>query len=387
MRVDNRLVVVLLGVVGHASMNGVRLSFSLFALHEGASPVGVGLIYACFSAIPALGALHLGRLIDRVGAAVPMIGCMLAFSASLALVAGWAALPALYVAAPVVGASFILYNIGLNSVTGQLGSGAERTSNFGWLTAGFAIGTLLGPLAAGAMIDTVGYRTMFAVQCGVPLLGAALLAWRRRGLPSGRGEGKSSGGSLRDLLAAPGVVAVILATSLFASAWDVFVFVLPIVGKSMNLTATTIGVCMAWFSAGTFLSRLAIPALSRRLDDWTMMAGNFFVTAAGMALLPVVHSAVPLMLVSAVIGLGLGFGTPISYSLSYAVAPPGRQGELSGARSMATAVCHVSVPLSIGALGTLVGITPVLLAVALGVGASGWFSLRQRAAMVGRRAG
>jgi MFS family permease len=387
MKLDNRLAVVLLGLVGHGTMNGVRLAFSLFALHEGAGPLAVGVVYAFFSLVPALFALQLGRLVDRVGAAVPMLFCLGAFTAALTTVAAWGRLEALYATAPVIGAAFILYNIGLNSLTGQLGSPAERTSNFGWLTVGFALGTLLGPLAAGAMIDRIGYRAAFAVQAVVPLAGAAMLAWRRAGLPSGRGEGKAAGGSLRDLLAAPGVAAVILATALFASTWDVFIFVLPIVGRAMGLTATAIGVTMAWFSAGTFLPRVALPVLSRRFDDWTLMAANFFVSALGFALLPAVHAAPLLMLLAFLIGSGLGFGTPISYSLSYAVSPPGRQGELSGARSMATAVCHVSVPLSIGALGTLVGIAPVLLAVAAGVGASGWFSLRQRAAFAARKAG
>jgi len=377
MTIDNRYVLVVLGAVGHGSMNSVRLAFSLFALHEGASPFAIGVIYSLFSLLPAAAAFNLGKLIDRVGALIPMMIAMVAFGAALAGVAAFPGLTAIYLAAPIVGTGFTTYNIGLSSITGQIGSPANRTANFGWLTVGFAIGSLLGPLAAGAMIDGFGYRETFAAIALVPICGALVIASRRRSLPAGGGDGVAKSSGLRDLLSAPGVASVIMATALFAAAWDVFIFVMPLLGKSLGMSATAIGVAMAWFSVGSFLARLALPALSRRYDDWTLMAMNFFVTAVGFALLPVAAAGAPLMVVVVLIGIGTGFGTPISFSLSYAVAPPGRQGELSGMRLMATALCHVTVPTSVGALGSALGLGPVLVVVAVGVAASGWYSLRQ----------
>ena len=59
-------------------------------------------------------------------------------------------LASLFIAAPLIGTAFSSYNIGLNNLTGQIGAAAERTSNFGWLSMGFATGSLLGPLVAGS---------------------------------------------------------------------------------------------------------------------------------------------------------------------------------------------------------------------------------------------
>jgi MFS family permease len=375
-----RLLLIALGVVGHGSMNGFRLATSLYALHEGLSAFEVGVLFASVSLLPGLGAVPLGRLIDRGGARLPMLLCCASFAAAFESIAAWPSLPTIFVVAPLFGLAFTGWQISLNNVTGQLGAPGQRTASFGWLTLGFAIGSMLGPLLVGICIDAIGHRLTFAVVGVLPLVGIALLAWRARTLPEGRAEGKARSMHLRDLVAAPGVIAVVLVTTLYVAAWDVFIFVVPVYGREIGLSATTIGIIMVWFSAGSLAARTLIPLLARRFDDWTLMAANFFLTALGLALFALSSAAPVLMAIAFVIGIGTGFGTPISFSLSYAVAPPGRQGELSGLRSMGTAVCHVCVPLATGALGAAFGLAPVLAGVAAGVAASGWFSLRQRRA-------
>jgi MFS family permease len=375
-----RVLLIALGAVGHACMNGFRLATSLYALHEGMSAFEVGLLFASVSLLPGLGAVPLGRLIDRGGARAPMLLCCAAFAVAFESMAAWPSIATVFVVAPLFGVAFTGWQIGLNNVTGQVGAAGQRTTNFGWLTLGFAIGSMLGPLAVGVCIDAIGHRPTFAVIGLLPLAGTALLAWRARTLPAGRAEGRAHSLQLRDLLGAPGVSAVLFVTTLYVAAWDVFVFVVPVYGLEIGLSATTIGVIMAWFSAGSLSARALIPLLARRFDDWTLMAANFFLTAAGLALFPLTGAAPLLMAIAFVIGIGTGFGTPISFSMCYAAAPPGRQGELSGLRSIGSAVCHVCVPLATGALGALFGLAPVLAGIGAGVAASGWFSLRQRRA-------
>ena len=64
------------------------------------------------------------------------------------------------------------------------------------------------------------------------------------------------------------------------------------------------------------------------------------------------------MLLSFVLGLGLGSAQPVIMSLLYAASPPGRQGEAVGLRTSLLNGSHTS-SLASGAASTAVGMAPV----------------------------
>jgi MFS family permease len=89
-------------------------------------------------------------------------------------------------------------------------------------------------------------------------------------------------------------------------------------------------------------------------------------------------SQVPfLMMLSFVLGLGLGAAQPMIMSLLYEASPRGRQGEAVGLRTMMLNGSHTMIPLLSGALSAAAGTGPVfgVLAAILLVGA--WFARRQ----------
>jgi MFS family permease len=65
--------------------------------------------------------------------------------------------------------------------------------------------------------------------------------------------------------------------------------------------------------------------------------------------------------VAFLLGLGVGCGQPMSMSLIYALAPPGRAAECAGLRVTANNVTHLLIPLLFGSLGTAFGYAPVFI--------------------------
>src|SRR3954471_12062957 len=113
---------ILLNAFGHLCYVGSRMTTSLFALDLGASAFTVGALVASFAVLPMLLSVSAGRFIDRIGPRRPvMIG--------LGLVAVGATLPflhpsvgILFLSSPLIGTSFMLTHIAMNSVFGAYGT-------------------------------------------------------------------------------------------------------------------------------------------------------------------------------------------------------------------------------------------------------------------------
>ena len=93
-------------------------------------------------------------------------------------------------------------------------------------------------------------------------------------------------------------------------------------------------------------------------------------------LFPFSHDARTLMVLSFCLGLGLGMSQPMVMSLLHTHAPPGRMGEAAGVRMSLVQAMAVAVPLTFGALGATVGLTPVFWTVGLCLAGGGLLTKR-----------
>ena len=185
-------------------------------------------------------------------------------------------------------------------------------------------------------------------------------------------------GGARELLANPELRRVFIVTGLLASAWDLFVFAMPIYGTSIGLSASTIGVILGSFAAATFVVRLALPWLSRRFREWTLISLTFAIAILAYGLFPMVDRVPMLASIAFLLGLGLGATQPSVMSLMYATAPAGRAGEAMGVRSTVLNVSHTILPLAFGGAGSALGMTPVFWSMAGLLAAGGWMANRRR---------
>ena len=366
-----------LGMCNHMVLSGTRVSVSLDALSQGASPALVGLLMALFALLPMFFGIPVGRLADRIGVRRPMLWGSIGCAVGGALPAFLPGLPALFVSASLIGLSFMLFQVPAQHATGELGGPAERAANFSWLALGYALSGFFGPLIAGFAIDNLGYRWAFALLALIPLVPAGVLALNRPRLPElpPHAEPRSGGGAL-DLLRVPALRRLFIVNALFAMGWDLHTIFVPIYGSRIGLSAAQIGMILAAFAAATFVVRLAIPWIGRHGNEAKMLTTALISAGAVYLAFPFLTSATALGALSFVLGLALGSGQPVVLSLLHANAPAGRIGETVGMRMSLMQTMAVAVPLVFGALGSSIGILPVFWSVGVFLGTGGYYVRR-----------
>ncbi|MBK8322701.1 MAG: MFS transporter [Betaproteobacteria bacterium] len=372
-------VLIALTVCAHTAFNGSRVTVSLFALNLGATPLTVGAIVSLYSLLPMFLSVYSGRMIDRVGTALPMRVATVALVAGVGLPALWPGLASLYVAATVIGLAFMVFHIGVQNAVGAMSPPGERAVNYSWLALGFSISGFIGPTLSGVVIDGAGHRWTFAMLAAIGLVPLVAIAFLHPKLPRGESEAEHRGG-LKQLLAKPELRRVFLVTGVLAMAWDLFVFVMPIYGTSIGLSASTIGAVLGSFAAATFAIRLALPWLARRLSEWQLITSTLFIACAAYLLFPMVRTVPFIASMAFLLGLGLGASQPSLISLIQHSTPEGRLGEALGVRTMVLNVSHTLLPLFFGGIGTALGMGPVFWSMAACLGAGGLFANRRRAA-------
>ncbi len=373
-----------LGICNHGTLSGARVAVSLDALARGASPLTVGVLVSLFALLPVFLAVPVGRLADRIGVRRPMLWGSAGTAAGAALPFALPGLPSLYVAAALIGAAFMLFQVPAQRATGDLADAPDRAASFSHLALGYSISGFIGPLAAGLAIDHLGFGRAFALLALLPLLPVAVLSARRVALPrSPDALASATSGGMLELIRIPALRRLFLINAAFALGWDLHTIFVPIYGAGIGLSAAAIGAILSAFAAATFLVRLAMPWLAQRLAEARVL--TVALATAGLVYLafPFVASAWALAALSFVLGLGLGSGQPVVLALLHEHAPPGRTGEVVGVRMSLIQSMAVAVPLVFGALGTSLGIVPVFWAVGTCLGASGWYARRTRRAASG----
>jgi predicted MFS family arabinose efflux permease len=353
------------------------MTTTLFALELGASEFTVGVLMSLFALLPTLLSVSAGRLIDRAGPRRPLMFSLAALTAGAALPFAFPMLEILYVSTSLLGVSFMYVHIAMNSVFGAHGSAEERAVNFSWLALGFSISNSIGPLVAGYAIDGLGHAKAFAVLAVFPAIALVMLWRRKRPLPRPEHVPLAKRAGVLDLLRIPGLRQTFWVSLLLATGWDLYTFIVPLYGARIGLSAAAIGVILSTFALATFTVRLTMPLLIKKIRQWVIIFAALAISGSCYLVFPFAQSVPPLLLLSFVLGLGLGSAQPVVMSLLYAASPPGRQGEAVGLRTSLLNGSHTLIPLASGAASTAVGMAPVFWVLAAFLLGGAWFARQQ----------
>lgn len=352
--------IVLMCLLSHSGFGGSRVVVTLYALELGASQFGVGMLMALYALCPMLLAVYIGKLADRVGPRLPMLFGTVGVAVALLLPPLFPGLLTLYVSALLIGTSFHFFFITVTGIAGGVGGAEHRARNYALVSLGFSAAGFVGPLTGGLAIDHIGHLPAFLVLAGfmfVPML----ILWLKpgflpRAVKHAEGEGRRS---MRDLWRVRKLRHAFIASGFISGAWDLFQFYFPVYGHSIGLSASAIGVVLGVFALATFVIRLILPRLAKKLGEADILVYAIFVAAFAFALFPFFQNAWALAACAFVLGLGVGCGQPMSMSLIYVLSPAGRASESAGVRVMVNNMMHLIIPLVFGSVGTAFGYMPV----------------------------
>jgi MFS family permease len=366
-------------ILAHCAFGGTRLNISLAALSAGASPIVVGVMMSLIAALPMMLGVAAGQFIDRSGVRVPMIAGVSILITAVALPGLAPGVPSLLFSAAGIGAGFMLFQICAQHMVGEMSTDEDRRDNFGWLALGFATSNFIGPSVAGLAIDRYGHDDTFMIFAGFALASLVTLVARRSSLTHKPQAAAGPPRSAWELMRDAKLRRVFIISGLLASAWDLFVFIMPIYGTSIGLNATTIGLILASFAAATFTVRLMLPILSRMLKEWTLISMTFAIALVAYIAFPMVRTVPLLSSIAFLLGLGLGATQPTIMALVYSTAPEGRAGEAVGVRTVVLNASHTVLPLVFGGLGTVLGsMLPVFWTMSVALAGGVWYSSRTR---------
>ena len=366
----------------HAAMAGLRMAAPLQTLREGYSAWAVGLLLALFALAPVMLAMHAGRLADRLGyhkpvylaVALTVTGCLLALGSTLA--GGPLHFGLLCLAAMATGAGS---NTGMLTIQRTAGLAArdstERVRIFSWLGVAPSFSNVIGPVAAGFMIDAYGFRAAYALLLMLPL--ATLVSARMvpRLAPAGAAA-VVAGRTAWDLLRSPGLKRLLAVNWLLSMCWDVHTFAVPVLGFERGFNASTIGLILGTFTLSVTLIRMGIPWMAHRLDQTKVLRGAMLGTGVVFALYPLAPNAWAMGGLAVLLGITLGSVQPMVMAMLYHLTPDKRHGEALAFRSMAINMSSTLMPLLFGATGTLVGAGVLFWLVGAAVGGGSWLARR-----------
>ncbi|WP_251864038.1 MFS transporter [Achromobacter sp. Marseille-Q4962] len=364
-----------LAMMNHVALTGGRITVSLTALQMGLSTFKVGTLVAVFAVLPMLFSVKAGRWVDRVGVVRPLaIGTgLVVFGTLLPFILQTQA--ALLVASCCIGIGFMLHQVATQDLLGHA-EPQRRLRNFSFMSLALAASGFSGPLIAGLAIDHLGSRLAFGLLALSPLLsigGLYLLRGPLRAVNAHlAGARAAERRRVTELLALPPLRRILMVNTILSGAWDTHLFVVPIYGVAIGLSATTIGVILASFAAATFVIRLALPFIQRRVRSWTLVRVAMGTAAVDFLAYPLFSEVAVLIALSFVLGLALGCSQPGMLSLLHQHSPPGRAAEAVGLRMALINGSQVSLPLTFGALGAVIGVAPLFWAYSLALMAGGW---------------
>jgi MFS family permease len=286
-------------------------TYRLLAL--GADGTTLGLTAACFAIPPMLFAVSLGRWTEKHHPAILLVlGFVVAAAGAFSLVF-IESIPAFAIATTALGIGHTTGTIGGQSIMAQAQSSLTRISRFGALTTISALGQIVGPVLGGVIIghsdkpDLLSTSSALQVAAWVFVGGlpAAVIAMRTTTIQKSTVRtGKPE--RVWGLLRIRGMPAALMTSFSAKGANDLLLVYVPLLGASVGLTSSQVGILLGISSSGALFARAATPWFVRRIASVNLTVVATVVAALCLLIVGLSHNLTPMMLAMSVLGFAIG---------------------------------------------------------------------------------
>jgi len=354
--------------------SAARPMTSLFAKNLDASMLEIGFLTACYSVVPLILAMAMGRLIDRLGEKIPLIIGSVGITLSLLLLFFCPILPTMYLSQLIMGGSQLFSLVAIQNSLARSTSSVGRDKAMGNLSLFASIGLLLGPLVGGYLSENYGFQLTYLLITPLSIL-CIIVSFI--GLSSKEKVSNSSSEKTErknSLLSLPGLRRPIIISMLCMAVADLFYAYFPLFASSIGLSPSQIGWIFAIQGTTSALARVFMPRLvenyGRTRTLWVFMS----IGALAYGSLPFLHQYHFIFIISAILGAGLGVAQPLTLILSYNSAPKGRTGEALALRLPANRLAQVTLPFLFAGISSLIGLGAIFVVKALVLGFGAWMA-------------
>ena len=359
-------------VLCQVALNLARPLISYKVLALGGDSVMVGLTSASFALFPVAIALWLGRVSDR---RTSLRGLVVA--GTILLAAGpflLSAAPSLILvgtASAVLGVGHLCFTIAGQSAIARFVPLSRMDAGFGWFTAAFSLGQLVGPLVAGLSLGAAGdvpaETRLLDVNAALIIAGAiAVLAIPVAFGASTKDPATDPGTTVKtpkvkpvsvvSLLGVPTVKTNMVASLALLATTDIIVAFLPLMGEEKGVAPVGIGILLAIRAAASIASRLLLPVMLARLSRTLLVTTSLAGAGITLGFLPwVLEHFLAAGALLAVGGFFLGLGQPITMTLITQAVPPAARGAALALRLLGNRLGQVALPVAAGLLAAPVG--------------------------------
>ncbi|WP_329329756.1 MFS transporter [Streptomyces luteogriseus] len=354
-----RLVIAFSFAQGAVSMARPAVSYRALAL--GADERAIGVIAGVYALLPLFAAVPLGRRTDhgRCAPLLPVGVVLISGGCALSGVAGSLWTMALW--SGVMGLGHLCFVIGSQSLVARQSAPHEQDRNFGHFTIGAALGQLVGPVAAGALIggdDMAGSSALALIVAGATAAVAFTSLWRIEHRPTASASRPDKGDRIPvgGILRTRGVPAGIFISLAVLSATDILTAYLPVVGEHRGIAPSVIGILLSLRAAATIACRMVLTPLLRLLGRTLLLTLTCLLAAllcAGIAL-PVPVWALGLLLIA--LGFCLGVGQPLSMTTVVQAAPDDARSTALALRLTGNRLGQVAAPAAAGLIAGVAGV-------------------------------
>src|SRR6516165_6183012 len=335
----------------------VRITTSYRALELGLPVVWLGIIATGFAIIPVFTALQVGRWIDRGNdARAAWLGSALVF---IACVGFWA------------WPQSAMHLLGFSV---RLGGKRSREAALGYYMVAASIGQGLGPFVVGWLGGSAALpptRLLFAISlaaAGTSVIVALLI---RPAALKARHHDTGDVVPIGKLLTLRGFAAVMVSSVVTVTSLDLLVIYLPALGAERHIGSDHIGLLLTVRSLASLVSRVFYARLIFAIGRTPLTLTSMLRSAAAFLVLALPLSLPTMYAILICLGFAMGIASTLTLSGVMHLAPPEVCGTALTLRMTGNRVGQIVFPALAGVLAAATGVAGILLALGLGLAASG----------------
>lgn len=322
----------------------------------------IGLLTAAYAILPLAFAIHAGKVADLVGDRLPILLGALGTTIGVALPYLFPSMAALYASQALVGISHVFITVSLQNVLGNAATKETRDHVFGIFSTFVAMGSFIGPVIGGYLAEHFSYGIAFLAAVFVGLLPISLsflipVIIAKKSPVTEPGPADSS--SPLQLLRIPVLRKALASSALVLYSKDIFIAYFPLFAAGVGVSESSIGWIIAVQGLAMVFVRMLLGKMTTQFGRERVLLASIFVAGLSFILVPFAGHEYLFGVLSAMMGLGLGCGQPLSMTTTYNASPKSRTGEVLGLRLASNRLSQLLAPMFFGLVGNSIGLLSV----------------------------